>query len=107
MAEGQAQDIQLQNILFNKTSKLIPTFTICQITRYKKKQIVNDSDFDDIFDNTNKADLNVTEYMMEYCCSKNYNFQILLNDPLFSSEPTSETYKNDRKKSNHIINLRF
>ena len=74
MAEGQAQDIQLQNILFNKTSKLIPTFTICQITRYKKKQIVNDSDFDDIFDNTNKADLIATEYMMEYCRSKNYNF---------------------------------
>ena len=89
MAEGQAQDIQMQNFLFNKTGKLIPTFTIWQI--------VNDSDFDDIFDNTNKADLSVTEYMMEYCRSKNYNFQILLNDPFFSSKPTSETYKNDRK----------
>ena len=49
MAEGQAQDIQIQNVIFNKTGKLIPTFTICQITRYKKRQIVNDSDFNDIF----------------------------------------------------------
>ena len=35
--------------------------------------------------------------MMTYCRSKKYNFQLLLNDPLFSSEPTSETYKNDEE----------
>ena len=34
---------------------------------------------------------------MTYCRSKMYNFQLLLNDPLFSSEPTSETYKNDEE----------
>ena len=48
MAECQAQDIQIQNVIFNKTGKLIPTFKIRQITRYKKRQIVNDSDFNDI-----------------------------------------------------------
>ena len=73
----------------------------------RKDRFVNDSDFDDIFDNTNKADLSATEYMMEYCRSKNYNFQLLLNDPLFTSEPTSETYTNDRKKKNHRIYIRF
>ena len=41
--------------------------------------------------------------MIEYCRSKNYNFQILFNDPLFSSKPTSETYKNDRK--NPIVEM--
>ena len=35
--------------------------------------------------------------MMEYCRSENYNFHLLFNDPLFTLEPTSETYKNDRK----------
>ena len=43
----------------------------------------------------NRKELSPTEYMMTYCRSKKYNFQLLLNDPLFSSEPTSETYKND------------
>ena len=32
MADGQAQDVQIQNAIFNKTGKLIPTFTNCQIT---------------------------------------------------------------------------
>ena len=32
---------------------------------------------------------------MKYCRSHNYTFQLLLNDPLFSSEPTLETYTND------------
>ena len=36
---------------------------------------------------------------MRYCLSKHYNFQLLLNGPLFSSYPTSETYtKNDKEQ---------
>ena len=33
---------------------------------------------------------------MRYCRSKNYNFQLLLNDPLFQNEPQSETYMNNQ-----------
>ena len=51
-----------------------------------------------MFDNKQEDDLSSTEYMMRYCRSKNYNFQLLLNDPLFSSEPTSETYLNDQEQ---------
>ena len=36
--------------------------------------------------------------MIRYCRSKNYNFQLLLNDPLFSTDPTAETYMNDKEE---------
>ena len=49
MVGGQAQDAQIQNIVFNKTGKLITRYTIRQITKYKKRMIVNDSDFSDMF----------------------------------------------------------
>ena len=75
----------------------MPTFTIQQIACDKKRQIVKESDFDDLFEIRNKLDLSATNYMIEYCRSKNNNFQLLLNDPLFSSELTSKTYTNDRK----------
>ena len=32
-----------------------------------------------------------------YCRSKNYNFQLVLNGLLFSFEPTSETYLNNKE----------
>ena len=38
MADGQAKDAQIQNSVFNKTGKLIPRYTIQQITKYKKEQ---------------------------------------------------------------------
>ena len=98
MADGQAQDSQIQNIVFKKTGKLIPTSTIRQITHYQKRNIVNESDFTDIFENKDTKELSPTEHMMRYCRSKNYNFQLLLNDPLFSAEPTAETYTNDKEE---------
>ena len=98
IAEGQAQDAQIQNIVFNKTGKLVPRYTIRKITKYKKRMVVNDSDIVDIFNNKQEEDLSSTEYMMRYCRSKNYNFQPLLNDPLFSTEPTSEIYLNDQEE---------
>ena len=98
MADGHAEDAQIQNIVFNKTGKLVPRYTIRQITKYKKRMIVNDSDYADMFDSKQEDDLSSTEYMMRYCRSKNYNFQLLLNDPLFSCEPTSETYINDQEQ---------
>ena len=98
MGEGQALDDQIQNTLFNKTGKLVPRHTIHQITQYNKRTIINDSDFSEMFENKKVEKLSATEYMMKYCTSKNYNVQLLLNDPLFSSKPTSETYLNDEEE---------
>ena len=36
---------------------------------------------------------------MKYCRAEKYNLQLLLNDPSFSSEPTSETYTSDSEES--------
>ena len=92
MADGQAQDSQIQNVIFNKTGKLIPRYTIRQITKFKKRTIVNDSDFKEMFEGKDREELSPTEYMMRYCRARGYNFQLLLNDPQFSTDPTSETY---------------
>ena len=43
-----AADAKIQNIVFNKTGKLVPRHTICQIIKYKR-MIVNDSDFIEMF----------------------------------------------------------
>ena len=70
MAEGQSQDSQIQNVLFNKTGKLISRSTIRLITKIHKRNIINDNDFDDMFQGKNSKDLSSTEYMMRYCRSK-------------------------------------
>ena len=51
VSDGQSQDVQIQNVVFNKTGNLIPTFTVYQMARYKKRQIVIESDFDYLFEN--------------------------------------------------------
>lgn len=56
-----------------------------------------DSDFENMLQNIENEDLSSTEYRMKYFETRNYNFQLLLNDLLFSSEPTSETHKNDKE----------
>ena len=78
-------------ILFSiKLENFVPRHTIRQITKYNKQTIVNDSDFSGIFENKEVDKLSSTEYVMRYYRSNNYNFQLLLNDPIFSSEPISE-----------------
>ena len=97
MAGGQAPDATIQNVLFNKTGKLVNRSTIRHITKFQKRLIINESDFDKIFSDKKSEKLSTVEYMMRYCRSNNYNFQMLLNDPLFSSDPTSETYTNNKE----------
>ena len=70
MAKGQSQDSQIQNVLFNKTGKLISRSTIRKITKIHKRTVVNDDDFDDMFEGRNRKELSPTEYMMTYCRSK-------------------------------------
>mgnify|MGYP000956825665 CR=1 FL=1 len=50
-----------------------------------------------MFPNKDREDLSPTEYMMRYCRSRQYNFQLLLNDPMFSTDPTSETYTAEKE----------
>lgn len=58
--------------------------------------IVDDSAFTDMFEKRNIEELGLTEYIRKYYRTKNYNFQLLLNVPLFSTEPKSETYINNK-----------
>ena len=43
-------------------------------------------------------ELSSNEYVTRYYRSKNYNFQQLLNDPLSSFKPSSETYSNNKQE---------
>ena len=97
MAGGQAPDTQIQNVLFNKTGKFVERSTIWHITKFQKRLIINDSDFNEIFSDKDSESLSTVKYIMRYCRSNNYNFQMLLNDPLFSTEPTTETYTNNKE----------
>ena len=67
MADGQAPDTQIQNVLFNKTGKLVARSTIRNITKIQKQLVVNDSDFKNMFSGKRSEDLSATEYMMTYC----------------------------------------
>ena len=67
MADGQAPDAQIQNVLFNKTGKLVARSTIRNITKIQKRLVVNDSDFENIFSGRRSEDLSATEFMMTYC----------------------------------------
>ena len=66
MAEGQSQNVHIQNDLFNKTGKLIPCSTICQIT-LQKRQIVKKMDFKGMLEHKNNDDISPIEYMIKYC----------------------------------------
>ena len=67
MADGHEKDSQIQNIVFNKTRKLIPISIIRQITRVSKRLIIKDSDFKDMFHEKDTQNLSSTEFMMKYC----------------------------------------
>ena len=47
MADGQAPDAQIQNVLFNKTGKLVLKSTIRHITKFHDRLVINDSDCED------------------------------------------------------------
>ena len=70
MVDGQAPDAQIQNTVFNKTGKLVPRHKLCQITKYNKQLIVNDSDFSEMFENREVDKLSSMGYMMKYCRKK-------------------------------------
>ena len=88
--------------MFHSTGKSVSRSTINFITSYHRREIINDFDFIDIFQDQYLSDLSSAEFIMHYCRSNQYNFQLLLNDPTFSSDPISETYTNDRKLSTLI-----
>ena len=66
MADRQAPDAQIQNVLFNKSGKLVARSTIHNITKIQKRLVVNDFDFENMFSGKRSEDLSATEYMMTY-----------------------------------------
>ena len=62
MADGQAPDAQIQNVLFNKTGKLVPRSTIRYIKKFHKRMVVNDSDFEKMLNGKKRGELSATEY---------------------------------------------
>ena len=54
--------ILFQNIILNKTGKLVQKYTIRQISKYKKRIIVNYEDFPDMFDRKDSNDLRPTKF---------------------------------------------
>ena len=107
MGEGKAPPSIIQNTVFQKTGKVISRAAIRYITNFHKRDILNDSDFTGLFPDKPTAALSSTEYMMIYCRSKGYNFQLLLYEPLIGSEPVTETYMNneDQPKIQSILDF--
>ena len=95
MGSGRIPTKYIQHAVFQKTGKLLPRSTIKYLTNYNQRSIINDKDFSGLFSDQETSELSSTEYIMKHCRSKGYNFQLLLNDPTFSSDPISETYTND------------
>ena len=55
---------------------------------------MNNSDFDILFPSNELNDLSSSDKIVKYCQSKDYYFQLLINDPKFFSSPISETHYN-------------
>ena len=67
MVDGQDPDAQIQNVLFNKTGKLVPRSTTRHITKFHMRMVVNDSDLKEMFNGKERRELSVTQYIMTYC----------------------------------------
>ena len=65
---------------------------ISLIIEYYNEYIINDHDFDGVFEGR-WSGVNCTEYiMMKYCNGNKYNFMSILNNPFISSDPISEFF---------------
>ena len=77
--------------MFQSSGNLLSLSTINSITNYFSKGIVNDAEFDGVFEGRSN-DTNCTEYMMKFCNGKKYNFMLLLNDPFICTGPISDVF---------------
>ena len=80
MGRGILSGTQIQTAVFQSSGNLLSLSTINSITDYYSNGIINDYEFDGVFEGRG-SDINCTEYMMKYCNSIKYNFILLLNDP--------------------------
>ena len=94
MGKGKAKPSTIQNTIFNKTGQLVPRSKIRHLTGYDKRCIMNNDDFDILFPSNDPNDLSSSDRMVKFCRNNGYHFQLLLNDPIFSSSPISETHHN-------------
>ena len=88
---GKLSSTQIQTAVFQSSGDLLSLSTIYSITEYYSKDIINDDEFDGIFEGRGN-DINCTEYIMKFCNGNTYNFMLLLNDPFILSAPISDVF---------------
>ena len=66
MGDGNTASTHIQNAVFNSTGKLVSRSTINFITRYHRREVINDSDFRDLFLDQSLSDLSSTEFIIHY-----------------------------------------
>ena len=91
MGWGKLSATQIQTAIFQSSGNLLSLSTINNITQYYSDGIINDDEFDGLFEGREHG-TNCTEYMMKYCNNKKYNFMLLINDPFVSPEPMSPIF---------------
>ena len=114
MGRGKLSATQIQTAVFQSSGNLLSLSTINSITDYYSNGIINNHEFNGVFEGRGSG-VNCIEYMMKYCNGHKYNFMLLLNDPFISSNPISEVFPQvlilnlyliqlmilTKKKSNH------
>ena len=114
MGRDKLSATQIQTAGFQSSGNLLSLSTINSIIDYYSNGIINDHEFDGVFEGRGSG-VNCTEYMMKYCNGNKDNFMLLLNDPFISSDPISEVFSQvlilnlyliqlmilTKKKSNH------
>ena len=91
MGQGKLPPTQIQTAVFQSSGNLLLLSTIDSKTDYYSNGIINEHEFDGVFEGRDSG-VNCTEYMMNYCNGNKYNFILILNDPFISTDPISEVF---------------
>ena len=94
IGKGHARPSTIPNTIFKKVGKLVPRSKIQHLTSYNECNIINSSDFNILFPSNELNDISSLDKIVKYCWSNGYHFQLLINNPQFSSSLVSETHYN-------------
>jgi len=64
MGDGNKPSANIQNAVFNSTGKQVSQSTIDFITSYHRREVMNDSDFKDLFSDQFLSDLSSTNFII-------------------------------------------
>ena len=76
MGRDKLSATQIQTAGFQSSGNLLSLSTINSIIDYYSNGIINDHEFDGVFEGRGSS-VNCTEYMMKYCNGNKYNFMLL------------------------------